>query len=373
MLQYAIVGFLVAILIEFLMMKALGHEQIFISSISDMLSAGKDADSTHNMSSMLEAYIHDYRQVFKVVITIALANVLFLRVGKKQNKILVSIVWIAILLLVIFVLRNISKVYLLYGFCTTVLLTSFYYFRNEKNIKVLSVLAIIYMYSQVLGSDLGVGNMGSFCLYWVLPYSVGILLKILHPQIEIVKRLSLGLFLILGLLYSGNSVAHIMGGCYFDAGSRLEKRCLIDNPLATTYTTKRNVELLNPLLHELSCYVKPNDYLLCFQSIPMVHFLTHTRPYLYNPWVWSYDPSNMKKQIGIAEGSHSKLPVIVRDKSHLPTWYEYDPDWNNEKCPDDYIHKKKRVICINAFIKQHHYKVVWENEVFQILSCDSIK
>lgn len=364
----AIVGFLVAVIVEFLMMKALGHEQVFLSSINDLLSAGKDTDSTHNMSSMLKAYINDYRQVFKVVITIVLANVLFLRVGKKQNEILASIVWAVIFLILVFVLRNISKVYLLYGFCTTMLLASFYYLRNDRKVKVLSALALIYMYSQVLGSDLGIGNMGSFCLYWVLPYSVGILYKILQPQVKIVRRLSLGLFLTLGLLYSGNSVAHVMGGCYFDSGSRLEKRYLIDSPLATTYTTKRNMELLNPLLHELSHYVKPNDYLLCFQSIPMVHFLTQTRPYLYNPWVWSYDPSNLKKQIGIAEREHSKLPVIVRDKSHLPTWYEYDPNWNNEKCPDDYIHKKKRVICINEFIKQHHYKVVWENEVFQILA-----
>lgn len=373
MLLYAIAGFLGAIIFEFFMMKALGHEQIFISSISDMLSAGKDTDSTHNMSSMFKTYINDYKQVLKVVVTIVIANVLFLKIGKMQNKILATIAWLAIALFAILALRNISKVYLLYGFCTTMLLASFYYLRNDRRVKVLSVLALIYMYSQVLGSDLGIGNMGSFCLYWVLPYSVGILLKMLHPQIDAVKRLSFGLFLALGLLYSGNSVAHIMGGCYFDAGSRLEKRYLIDNPLATTYTTKRNVELLNPLLHELSRYVKPNDYLLCFQSIPMVHFLTQTRPYLYNPWVWSYDPSNLQKQINIAEREHSKLPVIVRDKSHLPKWYEYDPNWNNENYPDDYIHKKKRVICINEFIKQHHYRVVWENEVFQILSCDSIK
>lgn len=367
MLLYAFFGFLMAVFSEVILMYSLGHEQIFLSSINDMLSAGKDTDSTHNMASMLRAYLSDYKQIIKVAVVLLCSFLLLGKAMPLRNRAVKNAVNVCIMLVAFSLLRGCESIYLLYGFCTMALLASLYYYRIDSRVVVLSLSALIYVYSQVLGSDLGVRNMGPYCLYWVLPYSLGICMKLLNVRFGNVKIYYGGLLICVGLLYAGRSVAHIMNGCYFDAGSRLEKRYLIDNPLATTYTTKRNAELLSPMLHELAKYVKSDDYLLCFQSIPMVHFLTHTRPYLYNPWVWSYDPSNLKKQMEVAEREYDKLPVIVRDKSHLPSWYKYDENWNNELYPDDYVHKKKRVICINQFIRKHHYKVVWENEVFQIL------
>lgn len=61
------------------------------------------------------------------------------------------------------------------------------------------------------------------------------------------------------------------------------------------------------------------------------------------------------------------LPVIVRDKSMLPRWYEPYADWNNDNATDTYLHKNAKIRLIKRFISRHGYKVVWENEVFQIL------
>ena len=162
-------------------------------------------------------------------------------------------------------------------------------------------------------------------------------------------------------------VFNIMSQCYFDEGFRWNKTELIDNPRATTFTTKKNCEQLNPMLKELGKYVKEDDYLLCFQNIATVHFLTRTRPYLYNPWVWTYDPSNMERKFREAEAEHKELPVVVRDKSMLPKWYEYYPDWNNENAEESYTHKNRKIILINRFLTRNGYKVVWENDVVQIL------
>ena len=125
--------------------------------------------------------------------------------------------------------------------------------------------------------------------------------------------------------------------------------------------------MLNPMLHELKKYVNEDDCLLCFQNIPTVHFLTATRPYLYNPWVWTYDPTNMQRKFLRAEREHAALPVVVRDKSMLPRWYEPYPDWNNDKAEESYLHKNKKIFIINKFLEKHHYRLAWENEVFQIL------
>lgn len=360
---YAFAGFLLAIIFELLLMKFLGHGHIFLDSINDMLSAGKDSDSTHNISHMMQVYFSDYKQILKIVLILLCPIGVFRKTIRINNKVVTNTVNICIMLFAFGLLRGNESSYLLYGFCTMSLLASLSHYRCDRRVVVLSFLALIYIYTQVLGSDQGVRNMGPNSLYWVLPYSLGICSKLLKNKIDNVRRYYAGFLICVGLLYVGRSMAHIMNGCYYDFGSRFEKRYLIDSSLASTYTTKRNIELLNPMLHELMKYVKPNDYLLCFQSIPMVNFLTQSRPYLYNSWVWTYDPSNFRKQIDIAEKEHDTLPIIVRQKSELSCWYKYDENWNNELIP----YKKKRTICFNQFICKHHYEVVWENEVFQIL------
>ena len=120
-------------------------------------------------------------------------------------------------------------------------------------------------------------------------------------------------------------------------------------------------------MNELGKYVHEGDWLLCYQNCPTIHYLTHTRPYLYNPWPWSYDSGNLERQFRRAEAAHRSLPVIVRDKSVMPRWYDYDPDWNNDHAQDTFIHKNRKVELINLFLRRNPYRLVWENEVFQIL------
>lgn len=117
------------------------------------------------------------------------------------------------------------------------------------------------------------------------PFITGVIWKEIcslndKPKLRLALRSTAILFLILFFIRGGRQ---IMNQCYFDMGSRLEKTYRIDNPLATTFTTEKNCQMLNPLLEELKKYVREDDYLLCFQNIPTLHYLTRTRPYLYNP------------------------------------------------------------------------------------------
>lgn len=162
-------------------------------------------------------------------------------------------------------------------------------------------------------------------------------------------------------------VCNIFNQCYFDEGCRLDKNYRIDSPLATTYTTRKNCEMLNPLLHELQLYVDKNDYLLCFQYSPTIHYLTHTRPYLYNPWIFTYDSEALERKFNKAETEHKKLPVMVRDKSIPPHWYEPYDYWDDNNASENFFHKNRKLDLIHSFIARHNYRVVWENEVFQIL------
>lgn len=49
-------------------------------------------------------------------------------------------------------------------------------------------------------------------------------------------------------------------------------------------------------------------------------------------------------------------------------WLVPDLNFANETLEDTYSYKKKKVRLINNFIKENNYEVVWENDLFQILS-----
>lgn len=324
-------GFLLGAGSMVLLMLALGHLGIFTNAVGSGFSATSDCESNHQFSQMVRRYL----SVYKTIFTIGFFN-------------------------------NLYSVYL---FGTLGWLWIMLFRRSRREYVYLSTTAVIILHCLPLGSDYGVTNIGENCVYLATPLLTAIIWK--EIDAAAVSNRSRSLLrtstIVLLCLFFARGGKQIMGQCYFDEGSRVEKTHLIDHPLATTFTTLRNCHLLNPLLRELSRHISKDDYLLCFQNNPTIHFLTQTRPYLYNPWVWAYDPSNMEQHFKRAEREHNVLPVIVRDKSLPPYWYEYDPDWDNEHAENTYFHKNKKIHLIRAFIRRHHYQLVWENEVFQVL------
>lgn len=331
LLASAFGGFIIGLLFMWFLMVLLGHERIFIHAISSGFSAANSSDSTHNTGEMISTYL----SVYKTIFTIGFFN-------------------------------NTYTIYLLatLGWIWVVVSHQF------RQIDVyLSTIAIVLLHVIPLGSDFGVENTGENCVYLAAPVFTGIMwqqIKIISGKRLANRLLRIGVVVFLCLFYL-RGLRQIVGQAYFDPGWRTAKTWRINSPLATTYTTEKNVNLANPLLSELSKYVKEDDYLLCFQNTPTIHFLTKTRPYLYNPWVWTYDSSNMEQQFQRAEKQRNKLPVIVRDKSQTTTWYDYDPNWNNAHATNTYFHKNKKILLIQQFTEKHRYQVVWENEVFQIL------
>ena len=162
----------------------------------------------------------------------------------------------------------------------------------------------------------------------------------------------------------------MLHNAYFDEGARWEKRYRVDHPLANTFTNQDYAQSTNTILTELKKYVHPDDYLFCFQSRPMLHYLTHTRPYMYNPWPWSFDTPSMKLHLQRAEARGGKLPVVVREKCQLINFVLPDPNWNQTNAEDDFFHKNAKVRLIQDFIEHHHYQVVWESDEYQILTAN---
>ena len=102
----------------------------------------------------------------------------------------------------------------------------------------------------------------------------------------------------------------------------------------------------------------------------MVHYLTHTYPYLNNPWPWTYDAVNLENHFMKAENDIDVLPVILRNKSVIAGWQYQDPEWDDENSSDQSNFSTKKVKLIHDFQNKYNYYVVWENDLFQILKSD---
>lgn len=372
MLSYAALGFLGGVIIILLLITVSGHTNVFINCIEDGLSAVGDNSSTHNLPEMGMIYLRNYAMVVFNILCITIFPAVVARYGNIITNRAVRFLSIAaVTVIYILILRlTAQNTITLYAACTACCILTLVYRRKNKEYVYMACIILINMYALPLGSDYGIENMGEYCVWLSGPFTVGMTWQWWRGYANNNKFSKITIaacITVLTLFILKRGVGNIYGQCYFDEGCRHEKTYLIDNSLATTYTTRKNCEQLNPLLHELSRYVKEGDVMLCFQNIATVHYLTKTRPYLRNPWVWTYDTDNMRRKFEEAENKYPLLPVVVRDKSMLPKWYEYYPDWNNEHAAESYTHKNGKISLINNFLSRHQYKVVWENEVFQIL------
>lgn len=370
MLLYGVAGFFAGILCIVGLMFFSGHLNLFFETVTDGFHVAGSSENSHGLANLAVTYAGNYFDVASDMLLAMFFPVIACYCTKfvKQCYALTFMVVSGVAYVGIMSFTS-TNTYVLYAVSTFACFAIFILKKVEYSWKYLAVIIIINMYALPLGSDFGISNMGEHCVYMSAPLTVGAFYNmVVSLRGEKLKRNLVVLFaFVLAAFVVKRGVCNIFNQCYFDEGCRLDKNYRIDSPLATTYTTRKNCEMLNPLLHELQLYVDKNDYLLCFQYSPTIHYLTHTRPYLYNPWIFTYDSEALERKFNKAETEHKKLPVMVRDKSIPPHWYEPYDYWDDNNAPETFFHKNRKLDLIHSFIARHNYRVVWENEVFQIL------
>ncbi|RXK85330.1 glycosyltransferase family 39 protein [Filimonas effusa] len=367
----AFLGSLSGIAFILFYLKLSGNLQHFSIALQDMRSAGSDPESTHQLPMMLKVYFANYKTVFKHLLVEAALIGLFVVSQLKIRNSIFRYAFFAFFMFcfVYLLLRWKSPITWSYSIVTMILLFSLVQFRRQYLITQLIVIALIVANFLPLGSDFGIDNMGYASLYIAWPLSIGLLGVIIsNTNAPYTRSLQQFALVLMGAFFLRQAVA-ISQYCYFDEGSRFNKRYAVNNRLANTFTTKEKAAIMDELLLHLSRYVKKDDYLLCFQSLPMVNYVTETRPYLNNSWVWTYDPSLMSAKFVEAEKNIKELPVIVREKCQPLSgkWTTPLPSYNREDLPTTYEYKGSKIKLINNFISVNAYKVAWENNLFQIL------
>ncbi|MBQ4278252.1 MAG: hypothetical protein II750_09195 [Bacteroidaceae bacterium] len=350
----ALAGIVAGIGLLLLLMWAMGHLPIFADNLQSGFSAASSADSSHNLATMAGKYFAQYIQVVKDMVKVMLPPLLF---------------------------HEFDNIMYLYAFCTLMLLTGLWCFRHEPQYVYTAMGALIVLYTLPLGSDYGINNMGENAIWTATPLALAttfMLARQLKSGSTVRQRLRWWMncyVMVVGtwfciIFICMNSIT-MSRSAYFDYGPRMEKTFRIDHPLANTYTSEAYKLHTDKILSQLSHYVNQGDYLFCFQNRPMLHYLTHTRPYMHNPWPWSYDNSmmelNMRQAEQRTEQRGEPWPVILREKGETIDFTQPDPLWNSTDATDDFMHKNRKVELIQQFIARHNYSVVWEDEDYQIL------
>lgn len=142
----------------------------------------------------------------------------------------------------------------------------------------------------------------------------------------------------------------------------------IDNrKLRGIFTSEERAASFNQLLTESAKYVKPDDYVLAYDCMPMYHYVTETKPYVRNSWPYLYNKDLFRDELVKAKERTKVLPVVVMQMiktigsgADWPTEpLKYDAEWTERnKGRNDYLQE---------FLTSNGYKSVWTNGMFTIL------
>ena len=373
-------GSILGFVMVYFVMLSLGHIVVFKNAISGIINKGSNADSNHNITRLLGIYTKEYIKILKFSLNILpIALVITVMSSYLKNKpFFKPLTYIVGIGALAFIFRK-DAVYSLY--CLGLL--GAIYLILTKNvtpaIKSISFLALVVAVLLPMGSDGGIHNAGYVCIWLILPVfmhafstlqsaNMQLTLNDGEVKLSIAKNDFKTFIIVLTISFFAVKGYRISKEAYFDKGNRLNKTHTINNTLANVYTTKERADITNAVLKALEPHIKTDDYLFAYDNVPMLNYLTKTKPYMGISWVWVYDSKTFETKIKLAEETIPYLPVVVQQKFRtIVSFTDPDEEYMDETKEEGYIYKRGRVIAMNAFLKRNNYEVIWSNTHFNIL------
>lgn len=379
-----VLGCVIAVLIAIVAMKLLGHYELYIDSVKYIFRLGASASSSHNTKSLLNLFIKDHMKTFRLLfvgLTVLFISSKFLSYLKNiyLNHILIIVLSVAVSLVIIRTGRYRGAIITVLGIQYLVLLGYIFNAKGvDSNFRLISFITLLLLIITPLGSGNGIRNavhamhlslpITYFCFSSLRKTSASFRnvsvssesqysISLDERETNYTRKLfaiSLIVFLLL-LAYRHT---------YRDSLDRFEMiHSVKHSSLKGIYTTKERARSVQELLDAANIYVKADDYLLACESIPMFHFLTKTKPYLYNAWPMLYMPATFTQKLEKAVTEKTKLPIAVRAKVNMRSF-----QWPKDKMEPtlserDNANRKT----INDFILENEYSTVWQNDAFEIM------
>jgi len=374
--RYFIFGYGSAIIGIVTLMYFMGHLEAYINSFVGTFSMLTDPGNHHSSGKLSSIVLTQHGRLLLnlgfVLLQIFLLGTVLSITRRFNNIPFQRLVIVTLAVIAVYVLmdsyqnrfRNLITILgILYFFLALIV------FKVHKAEKAqLALIALMILIVAPLGSNNGVYN-SVYGMYLAIPLVFSNLMDIKElsykkwqingSEFPLVKTLAIGLLVIFTL----NSTYHFT---YRETSHREQLVYQVEHPkLKGIFTTKERATVVQELLTVLPQYVQKDDYLLAYEQIPMLYYLTNTRPYLYGAWPMLFRTKQFEEALNRAKRERPYLPVMVRAKGSTEriTWPR------TIRLQDKESLGKIRDL-MDVFVSENNYKLVWENTFFQILVPD---
>ncbi len=306
-----IAGVILSITLVIIVMNLLGHWNLFLNSFTNTMNSASDKTNSHQIGAMFTQYLNNYGGILKVGLFLSIIGAVYCFISGKLNRKLYS----QVLILLIFVVLAYFSIhenealrdndmffihFISYLSIALILLNM----RNENfYVKFFSLASLLMIVFIPLGSDRGIVTI--WVSSWLsLPLGTAYLYMCIR-KIDIRacgkfkcfdSKNVLNYFFIVYAAYIITGVYKDESLAYYDLGNRMEKIYPIENQYSRfIYTNEYRSRIVNQLLEKLSLYVKPNDYLIAYNFIPGINYMTDTRSFVPNSWIWCYSGEQFER------------------------------------------------------------------------------
>lgn len=389
-------GFSLTTLFILIIMKTIGHLNIYLENLKLVFGMGFDKEGPNNVSRLLKLFISSYlNSIYNVVFIFIFIFTLFAIIDNSRFKNIIksktASISIETILALIFLYFLFDKkvtyntiILLITGF-SLIIGVIMLLMESAIEQKLMVFLGLLILLFAPFGSEGGMFSVGRYSLWIIFPFVLDFSIHIskIHMKLILYQYIQKGknihlkigndnltelkkyLFILLVIACVYFSYFYP----YFDLSDRRFMHYPIKNALAKgIYTTKERSIVVNELLEESKKYINKNDVVFAYDCIPMFYFLTQTKPYMNNPWPGAYYPKAFMCEFEKTRKNSKELPIVILQK--IKTIASDWPQNSNTpvlKTPSDCF----RDSIMNHFLQINKYHKAWENRAFEILIPDN--
>ena len=364
LVQFLIIfgGILIGVGAGLFLMYCNGHLGLFIETVIGLSNKAQDANDNHGIIPMLKVTFVNMKYIMYEVLTIIMILFLILRASKLLDE--RSAKWKKLFLIgccaLFFIIfkeihaifqPNYPRMTLLIAFTYTLFIVILK--KNRKNKEIVSLVAIFLLISvlQPLGSDYGIGNMGPFAIWGLIPVAIVLSLECFSHSAFLIKYSMMSMVVIFMSYMICSFGSTVYKTSYRDPGLRVEKTYRIKNlALASVLTSPERGEEIDALINECGSYFHEDDTVFIVLDMPGMHYLTKTKPFLGNPWPELYSQDSFEKKIKEAQENYPH-PVVLEGK----------PFFQDSSARRLVMNK-----ILQKYLDENNYSLVWESEHFKL-------
>ena len=347
-------GAVMAVILILALMPEL-HNTCFLNVMRDLraIAADESGTASHTTGQMIMTQLKFYATELLVAAKLVVPFLVYWWAHTRlNNKWLSWALKVAALALFVWFIYRMHPLQPLWVMCLAGgIMVIIKYWHSRSGLAWMALLGIGMMLVMPLGSD-GAYNNGTIIAWALAPVAA---LWWLHRSRVVFPLVFIAVC----------ALRMVTGGAYFDGGALWHKRYTIDNDRAAyIHTTKQRAEVINTMLHGIKPHVKEGSTLMAYGSIPLVNYLTHTRPYIGCSWVEQLSAPMLEKKLALAP--KRGFPLVLQQKFNTlgPYWSEPNSDFATDYGHQDTYRDNSKLEVLNKFLELGKYRVIYEDSHF---------